>query len=455
MDFEYIPVKLFYLCKNLEQADFLEKFKKLDIYYFNDFLSALAHIHLHPDFIFIQDLELSGEMSTAEFLTHLAELSPSSQSVYIASSPNFQVAVLLMKKGLKDYIASEAFDSVYFSELMEKFSGEKWNTEEQRKTLITDKFRELGFWGTGRRMRKLYKLIEDVSRSDIHLHIEGEPGCEQLLAAKAVHRLSKRRVGPFVHFDVLAYSVESIESEIFGREKDSNSGILKRKIGAIESASGGSLCIDNIEALPIHIQSRLLRAIREKKYLKPGGPNIVFWNTRLIVISSKSLEKDVKNNNLLGELLRTISGFTIRIAPLRDRGQDIITMANNFLRTFLRINRLKALNLSLSVKELLLQYNFSGNVQELKSIIESAALIARRDEIEKDDLDFKNKPLFELFNEDELTLEQYTEKIINIYLEKHNNDVMLTASKLGIGKSTIYRMLQKNKNPNPKIDKNV
>jgi two-component system, NtrC family, response regulator AtoC len=455
MDFEYIPIKLFILGENLEQADFLEKFKRADIFYFNDFFSALAHIHLHPDFVFIRDLELSGEMSAADFLTQLAELSPSSQSVYVASSPKLQLAVQLMKKGLKDYIPSEAFDSVYFSELLEKFSGEKWNTEEQRKTLITDKFRELGFLGTGRRMRKLYKLIEDVSRSDINLLIEGEPGCEQLLAANAVHRLSKRRVGPFVHFDVLAYSVESVEFEIFGREKDSNTGILKRKIGAIESASGGSLCIDNIEALPIYIQSRLLRAIREKKYLKPGGPNIVFWNTRLIVIASKSLEKDVKNQNLLDELLRTISGFTIRIAPLRDRGQDIITMANNFLRTFLRINRIKALTLSLSAKELLLQYSFPGNVQELKSAVEAAALMARGDEIEKGDLVFKNKPLTELFNEEELTLEQYTEKIISAYLEKYNNDVILTASKLGIGKSTIYRMLQKNKNPNPKTDSNV
>ena len=443
---EIAPIKIFLISDaDSRISEIQEKFKKASILQLDDFFAALAHAHLNPDFVFIFGILERNGIIISDFIEKIQELSPSTRVIFAADKPNYLQAVQLMKIGIGDYISADSFDSAYLSQLLEAFSGEKWNPEERVKTGIIEKFRDFGFMGSGRRMRKLYRLLEDVSKSDVNLLLEGEVGTELHEAALAVHNMSKRRESPFVIFDVLAFQIENVEFELFGREKDSNAGIQKRKTGAIETASGGSLCIENIDALPMHIQSRLFRAIREKKYLKPGGPNIVFWNTRLICISWKNLEKAIKFKQLREDLFYQLAAFNIRIPALRDRGQDIISLANNFLRSFVRVNRLKSMNLSTAAKEMLLEHHFSGNVQELKSIIETAALLCKGDEIEREHIIFREKPIINLINDGEQSLEKYNEYIINTYLEKYDNDVLEVAARLGIGKSTIYRMLQSNK----------
>jgi len=439
---EIAPIKIFLVSEpNTLLNDMQEKFKKAVFYMLTDFYSALAHAHLEADFVFVFGMpELKG-ITFSDFVEKLREISPSSRIIYAAENPGYQDAVQFMKIGIGDYIAANNFNSTYLSQLLESYSGEKWNPEERVKKGISDKFRDFGFLGTGRRMRKLYRLLEDVSKSEINLLIEGESGTELYEAAAAVHSMSKRKEGPFLRFDVLAYPHDFVEYELFGREKDSNAGIQKRKIGAIESASGGSLCIENIDSLPMSIQSKLLRAIREKKYLKPGGPNIVFWNARLICISWKNLEKAIKFKQLREDLFYQLAGFSVHIPALRDRGQDIISLANNILRTFVRINRLQSMTISTGARDLLLQHNFPGNVVELKSIVETAALLSKGEEIKKEELVFREKPIINLISDGEQSLEKYNEYIINSYLDKYDNDVLLVADKLGIGKSTIYRML--------------
>jgi DNA-binding NtrC family response regulator len=443
---EIAPIKIFLISDADSQlSEITEKFKKASIIFLDDFFAALAHAHLNPDFVFIFGILERNGIIISDFIEKIQELSPSTRTIFAAQNPDYHQAVQLMKFGIGDYISADGFDNIYLSNLLEAYSGEKWIPDEKVKKGIVEKFRDFGFMGSGRRMRKLYRLLEDVSKSDVNLLLEGEVGTELHEAALAVHNMSKRREGPFILFDVLAYQIETVEFELFGREKDSNAGIEKRKTGAIETASRGSLCIENIDALPINIQSRLLRAMREKKYLKPGGPNIVFWNTRLISISWKNLEKAIKFKQLRADLFYQLAAFNIRIPALRDRGQDTISLANNFLRTFVRINRLKSMNLSSAAKDMLLEHHFSGNVQELKSVIETAALLNKGEEIEREHIVLREKPIINLINDGEQSLEKYNEYIINTYLEKYDNDVLEVAAKLGIGKSTIYRMLQSNK----------
>jgi DNA-binding NtrC family response regulator len=447
MDHEIVPIKLFFVSDNVpDQTNLLtDKFKRLENYYFSDFHSTLAHIHLNPDLIFVISIQESNGISILNFIQKTAELNPSGQIIIVSDIKDLHFALSLIKKGAKDYIENDVFNVEYLTALLEEISAEKWNFEEKNKYGILDKFRELGFIGTGRRMRKMFKLIEDASKADIILLVSGEVGCEQELTAATVHKLSKRQQGSFQHFDLLAFPIELMEFELFGREKDSIAGVLKRKIGIIEAASGGTLCIENIEALPTHLQSRLLRAIREKKFIKPGGQNIVFWNARLIVISSTNLEKAVKQGTLIPELYNAISGLQLRIPALRDRGQEILSIANNYLRNFILRNRLKSFSFSSEAKDALQVYSYPGNLQELKTLVETSALIATTDEISKEDLIFQYKPTIDFLLSEEMTLEQYTEKIISSFLEKYNNDVLLVAKKLNIGKSTIYRMLKAQK----------
>jgi len=446
MESENNPYRLFFVSEHIpEQANAIAKiFEKLDIYSFSSVYSTLAHIHLQPDFIFI--LETAKlEVSDLAFLQKIQELAPNCHCVFVKNNPQVIEAVLFIKSGAKDYIAHTFFTIPYITTLLEALSGEKWDSENKTKPDILDKFRALGFWGTGRSMRKLYNLIDDAAKADNTVFIVGETGCEHELVAKTVHKLSKKQHGAFQVFDVLAYPVESLDFELFGREKDTFSGILKRKIGAIETASGGALYIDNIEAMSINLQSRFLRALREKKFIKPGGPNIVFWNARLFISSRTNLYKAVQKGIFREDLYYFTSGFPIQIPALRNRGQDILNSANNFLREFTRLNKLKSLIFTQGAKDSLLQYAYPGNLQELKIIVETSALIANATEIAKEDLIFQQKPMIDHWQIEELTLEKYTEKIIVAFLDKYDNDVAAVAKKLNIGKSTIYRMLQKNK----------
>lgn len=444
MESEINPYRLFFVSEQIpEQANNLaNNFERLDIYSFSTGYGTLAHIHLQPDFIFVfEDVKL--DISNLLFLQKIQELTASCQVIFIKKEPQIAEAVELIKAGAKDYIEYNFFTISYIADLLERFSGEKWDSENKTKRDIVDKFRDFGFWGTGRTMRKLYQLIVDAAKADNPIFIVGETGCEHELVAKTVHGLSRRQQGAFQTFDVLAHPSDSLDFELFGREKDTFSGILKRKIGAIEMASGGALFIDNIDAMPIALQSRFLRALREKKFIKPGGQNIVFWNARLFIASKTDLLKAVQKGGFREDLYYQIAGFPIKIPALRNRGQDILNLANNFLREFTRRNKLKSLIFTQGAKDTLLQYPYPGNLQELKMIVEASALMTKGAEITKEDLIFQQKPMIDHWQTEELTLDEYTEKIINAFLDKYNNDVVAVAKKLNIGKSTIYRMLQK------------
>jgi DNA-binding NtrC family response regulator len=213
-------------------------------------------------------------------------------------------------------------------------------------------------------------------------------------------------------------------------------------------ASGGSLYFENIDAMPIHLQSRIMRALKEKKFIKPGGQNIVFWNSRLMLVEKTKLDKAVKNGQVLEDLYHYIKNTNIQIPALRTRKQDIISIANNILREFLRRNKLKSLIFTQGAKDALTHYPYHGNLQEMKTIIEASALFCKGNEIDKEDLIFQQKPLFENWQAEELTMDEYIEKIIHSFLYKYDQNVLLVAKKLNIGKSTIYRLLSKDKNNN-------
>ena len=448
MELEIVPYKLFLVSdSDLRSYENLTgSIKNLELYSFKLAHETLAHIHLNPDFLFL--IDATADMEKIDFLEKIQEFSPSTQFIYISSQPDLKEALSLVKKGAKDYINITDFHQEYINKLLEELSGTTWYSDSHSKPSIVDKFREFGFLGSGRAMRNLYRKMEDLARADSPILISGEEGCEHELVAETIHLLSRRQNGPFVIFDALSYPAELLEFEIFGREKDIFSGILKRKIGCIEMASGGSLYFENIDALPIHLQSRIMRALKEKKFIKPGGQNIVFWNSRLMVVEKINFDKAIKNGELREDLYHYIKNTNIQIPALRTRKQDVLSIANNILREFLRRNKLKSLIFTQAAKEALTQYPYHGNLQEMKTIIEASALFCKGNEIDKDDLIFQQKPLFENWQAEELTMDEYIEKIIHSFLNKYDQNVLLVAKKLNIGKSTIYRLLSKDKNNN-------
>lgn len=197
--------------------------------------------------------------------------------------------------------------------------------------------------------------------------------------------------------------------------------------------------------MDINLQAKLLRALQEREVMRVGGTAPIKFDARIIVATHRDLAEQVNSGLFREDLYYRLLGLPIELPPLRDRGNDIILLAKLFLDMFVKQNGMDKLEIGKSGKDKLMEYSYPGNVRELKAIIELAAVMANSNEIEGDDIRFNSPKKTEAFLTDETTLKEYTRKIIYHFLKKYDNNVLLVAKKLDIGKSTIYRVLKEDK----------
>jgi DNA-binding NtrC family response regulator len=235
---------------------------------------------------------------------------------------------------------------------------------------------------------------------------------------------------------------ELVESEFFGHEKGAFTGANEKKIGKFEQADGGTIFLDEIAELDLNLQSKLLRVLQEREVVRLGGTDKIKFNARLIVATHKDLAQEVKKGNFREDLYYRIMGLPIELPPLRERENDTLLLAKHFIDLFVKENKMPAISLTKAAKDKLLKHAFPGNIRELKSVIDLACVMCDDNEIYEDDLSFNSINSTDLLLSQEKTLKQYIEEIIFYFLKKNNNDVLKTAKKLDIGKSTIYNLLQ-------------
>ncbi len=412
-------------------------------HFFEEENQLFAQLHRFPDLIFIDSNVLTSPI--LEVFEKIEILHPSGKQVFLIEHMALAEIVQFIKKGIYDCVNRQLpklKDAL--SNVINNYLKEQELVDHQQKDSLIEKFKNLGFVGNSRSMRRVYRRIEKAAKSSISVLISGEIGTGKMLVAKTIHQLSTRHEGALRQLDVLAIPVDLREATLFGKEKDVFAGQLKRQIGEIEQASGGTLIISNIDQLSIPLQSKLLKALKERKFIRPGGSNIVFFNARMIVLGSRELKKLIKTGKFREDLYYQLARFSISLPALRKRGQDILLLANHFLRTFVRKNQLKSLIFAQSAKDLLLQQLYSGNIPELRTIVEASALMTESpSEISKENIIFTEEQPIHNWLDQELTLEEYNLKIIQYYLDHNNQNVVLVAQKLGIGKSTIYRLLKK------------
>ncbi|MBC7418187.1 MAG: sigma-54-dependent Fis family transcriptional regulator, partial [Pedobacter sp.] len=291
-------------------------------------------------------------------------------------------------------------------------------------------------------LNKIFVLMEKASKTNINVSITGETGTGKEVVAKGIHYNSERKGKPFVGVNMAAIPKELIESELFGHEKGAFTGAVARKAGKFEEANGGSIFLDEIAELDFSLQSKILRVLQEREIIRVGGNEKVKLEVRLIIASHKNLAEEVKKGNFREDLYYRIMGLTIELPPLRERGNDILILARHFADEFVKENKLSAILITGDAKEKLMRYNYPGNVRELKAIIDLAVVMSNGMEITADDISFSSARTEESFVNEEKTLRQYTCAIIRHFLKKYNDDIIMVADKLDIGKSTIYKMIQ-------------
>jgi len=202
------------------------------------------------------------------------------------------------------------------------------------------------------------------------------------------------------------------------------------------------LFLDEIAEMDLNLQAKLLRVLQERELTRVGGNDVIKLDVRIIISTHKNLAEEVKNNKFREDLYYRLLGLPIFLPPLRVRGNDIIILGKYLLEQFIKENHLEKLSFSNDAQEKLLKYNYPGNIRELKSIIELAAIMTNNNVIEADDIKFHAVKRENNLISDELTMKEYEYRIVTHFLEKYDRNVLAVAKKLDIGKSTIYRYLK-------------
>jgi DNA-binding NtrC family response regulator len=335
-----------------------------------------------------------------------------------------KVRVMLRIKDLHDELKREKDKNILLSQALE----ERYSFE--------------NIIGKNSGMQEIYGLISDIADTDSTVLIQGESGTGKELIARAIHFNSHRKTKPFVVANCSAYSPSLLESELFGHEKGSFTGAIRRKIGRFELAHGGTVFLDEIgESSPL-TQILLLRVLQDHRFERVGGEETLEVDVRVIAATNKNLIEEMKKGTFREDLYYRLNVIPIFVPPLRERKDDIPILAFHFLQKFSHEKGKEITNYSPEVMEIFLAHSWPGNVRELGNVIEHAIIIAKQDKILPKDLPQyllqRSLPTQELGS-----LQDFEKTLILKTLEETRWNKHQTAKRLKINRSTLYGKMKR------------
>jgi Nif-specific regulatory protein len=249
--------------------------------------------------------------------------------------------------------------------------------EENRRlqNVLKDKYSIDNIIGNSNKMREVFQMVSQVSKSNATVLIRGESGTGKELVANSIHYNSYREKNPFVKVNCAALPATLIESELFGHEKGSFTGAIKQKIGKFELAHKGTIFLDEIGSVGLEVQANLLRILQEKEFERVGGHRTIKTDVRIIAATNKNLERAVEEESFRGDLYYRLNVFPIYLPPLRERKTDILLLADYFLEKYAAENNKAIKRFSTPAIDMLMEYHWPGNVRELENCIERAVLL--------------------------------------------------------------------------------
>jgi len=373
---------------------------------------------------------------------------PDTTIIVISGQEDISTALELIRFGAYDYIVKNDQTKERLWNIINNIRNTVALVDEVKilRQQIDDKYELQNLIvGNSEQLKQVFQLINKAANTNINVSLTGETGTGKELVAKAIHFNSPRANKLFVAVNATAIPHDLMESELFGHEKGAFTGAISTRIGKFEEASGGTLFLDEVADLDFSIQVKLLRVLQEREITRVGSNQIIPIDVRIITATHKNLNEEVRVGLFREDLFYRIMGLPISLPPLRERGNDILLLAKQFLDSFCTLNKLSKKTLSVPAKEKLLAYRYPGNVRELKAVVELAAVMTENDQIEVEDISFTaSRTPVDLLDQD-CTLEEYNHKIIRYYLNRFDNNVVETAKRLDVGKSTIYRMIKEGK----------
>jgi len=313
---------------------------------------------------------------------------------------------------------------------------------------LSEFFKYENIVGRNKEIKQIISVLESVSQTDSSVLITGESGTGKELAARAIHLNSSRKTGPFIAVNCSAFVESLIESELFGHEKGAFTGAIKTKIGKFELAQGGTLFLDEIGDLSIAVQTKLLRVLETREFERVGGNKTIKMDARIIAATNKNLLEEIAAKRFREDLFYRINVIHIHLPPLRERMDDLPLLINHFIEKFnMKFNK-NIKQFSSDAYELLLEYNWPGNIRELENVIEHCFVLCNKDIIDVDCLpkrlkNIQNKNNF--INDVNIrnSIEETEKELIISALKKNMWNRTKTAKELNINPSTLWRKMKK------------
>jgi len=323
----------------------------------------------------LTDLKLPNK-DGLEVLSELKELDPEVAVVVMTAYGTIESAVQAMKMGAFDFL-TKPFDTDHLNVLIKR-ALETRRILAENVLLREELAQSLGFTeivGKCEKMKEVSGLISKVAPSDTTVLLLGESGTGKELFARAIHRLSPRKEAPYVAINCAAIPHELLENEFFGSERGAYTGAYARKMGKFEIAHSGTIFLDEIGDLDVALQAKLLRVLQEKCFERLGGTKTVSVDIRLIAATNTDLKKGIEKKIFREDLYYRLSVFPITIPPLRERNEDIIELANYFIKKYCKEMKKALKTLSREAISLMDKYHWPGNVRELENTVERSVIL--------------------------------------------------------------------------------
>jgi DNA-binding NtrC family response regulator len=327
--------------------------------------------------IILTDVRLPN-MDGVEVLKKAKNFLPDAEVVMITAYGTVQNAVEAMKLGAFDYLLKPlSVDEIDL--VIQRALDHKRLVLENRllRSEIKEKYGFENIVGRTSEMNKIFELVRTIADTRATVLLTGESGTGKELIAKAIHYNSSRREGPFIAINCPALPEGLVESELFGHEKGSFTGAIRQSRGRFELADGGTLLLDEISEISIHLQGKLLRVLQEREFERVGSGIPIQVDARVIATSNRDLKKLIQEDKFREDLFYRLSVVPIHVPPLRERKEDIPALAQHFLKKYNLENNRQIKGISPKVNELFLEYHWRGNVREMENLIERAVVTAK------------------------------------------------------------------------------
>lgn len=364
--------------------------------------------------------------------------------------------------GMLDYLPKPVSMEVLAEKIVAELSVEA--IHRQVAELRTRLEKDYGFGniiGNCRKMEEVFEGMEKIAESDVTVYIRGESGTGKELIAREIHRKSRRRARVFIPINCAAIPDTLLESELFGHEKGAFTGATSQRKGKFELADGGTLFLDEIGDMSMSLQTKILRILEEQEFERVGGSEALKVNVRIITATNKDLLQEVQNGTFRKDLYYRINVYPINLPPLRERKEDIPLLASYFIDKLAKKNNKDVRSITVQALMILSEYSWPGNVRELENVIERAILLSTGKNLDAshfslipihegapgipEDRIGLSAPL-EVFSADEndiVPLDEMEKRYLDHAIRLTRGNISRAAQKLKIGRSTLYRKLEK------------